>query len=149
MPLMIYMLVKLLKLVCFLLKRGWSLNSNTTTSKLIMSILVRWTGHSVTATFIVCLKYSCLRTALILQVVLAPVLVGAWMQTFFPQVVATITHVAPLIAVLVSSLLASRWHPLSILLQSIYCMHNYTCKTRPWFLMQVVFEQLGSNVDGS
>lgn len=42
------------------------------------------------------------------QVVLAPVLVGAWMQTFFPHVVATITHVAPLIAVLMSSLLASR-----------------------------------------
>ena len=65
----------------------------------------------MTATFIVCLKYSCLRTALILQVVLAPVLVGAWMQTFFPQVVARITHVAPLIAVLVSSLLASRCAP--------------------------------------
>lgn len=45
------------------------------------------------------------------QVVLAPVLVGAWMQTFFPKVVATITHVAPLIAVLVSSLLASRCAP--------------------------------------
>ncbi|KAG0622520.1 hypothetical protein M758_3G103200 [Ceratodon purpureus] len=42
-----------------------------------------------------------------LQVVLAPVIVGACLQTFFPRIAATITHFAPLIAVLVSSLLAS------------------------------------------
>lgn len=42
-----------------------------------------------------------------LQVVLAPVIAGACLQTFFPRVVAVVTHFAPLIAVLVSSLLAS------------------------------------------
>lgn len=42
-----------------------------------------------------------------LQVVLVPVIAGACMQTFFPQVVSVITQFAPLIAVLISSLLAS------------------------------------------
>ncbi|KAH7277706.1 hypothetical protein KP509_38G003300 [Ceratopteris richardii] len=42
-----------------------------------------------------------------LQVVLAPVMLGAWMQGSFPRIVARIIPVAPVVAVLVSSLLAS------------------------------------------
>ncbi|XP_024544154.1 probable sodium/metabolite cotransporter BASS2, chloroplastic isoform X1 [Selaginella moellendorffii] len=47
-----------------------------------------------------------------LQVVLAPVLLGAWLQGSFPHGVAFIKPFAPLAAVLISSLLASRFVPL-------------------------------------
>ncbi|MCO5565148.1 hypothetical protein L7F22_018821 [Adiantum nelumboides] len=42
-----------------------------------------------------------------MQVVLAPVVLGAWMQSSFPQLVARIIPFSPLVAVLISSLLAS------------------------------------------
>lgn len=42
-----------------------------------------------------------------LQVVLAPVVLGAWMQSSFPKLVARIIPFSPLVAVLISSLLAS------------------------------------------
>eukprot|EP00250_Pteridium_aquilinum_P002622 c12844_g1_i1 orf=360-1637(-) len=42
-----------------------------------------------------------------LQVVLAPVVLGAWMQSAFPKVVSWIVPFSPLAAVLISSLLAS------------------------------------------
>lgn len=47
-----------------------------------------------------CLAYA--------QVVFAPVVLGAWMQSTFPKVVAKIIPYSPLAAVLISSLLASR-----------------------------------------
>ncbi|KAI5055881.1 hypothetical protein GOP47_0029402 [Adiantum capillus-veneris] len=42
-----------------------------------------------------------------MQVVLAPVVLGAWLQSSFPKLVARIIPFSPLVAVLISSLLAS------------------------------------------
>lgn len=50
------------------------------------------------------------------QVVVAPILLGSYMQSKFPDAVKTVIPFAPLFAVLASSLLACRFDLMSYLL---------------------------------
>ncbi|CAK9877149.1 unnamed protein product [Sphagnum jensenii] len=62
------------------------------------------------------------------QVVLAPVLVGACIQSSCPQIIAFITPFAPLIAVLVSSLLASSVFSANVPLLSLASLEEVTAR---------------------
>ncbi|KAL9690806.1 hypothetical protein QQ045_011216 [Rhodiola kirilowii] len=55
-----------------------------------------------------------------LQVVVAPILLGSYVQKMFPNIVKLVLPFAPLSAILVTSLLACRFHPLQ-------APHNLLC----------------------
>jgi hypothetical protein len=76
------------------------------------------------------------------QVVLAPVLVGACIQSLCPQIIAFIIPFSPLIAVLVSSLLASRFVFFCTLSLYIYGLPDSNFMGRISFLVDYTIGQL-------
>lgn len=60
---------------------------------------------------------------MLFQVVVAPILLGSYMQEKFPEVVKTITPFSPLFAVLASSLLACRFVLMSFVNMKLFFSH--------------------------